>query len=246
MAETATSKPTPRYEGQSERVNHPTQVIALLRRLRDTHTLLTVAIPGSERQFNSMVLDVNAEQGYLLLDELNNPQGHQLLAETGRLRAHGRCQGVQLNFACTVKVARARDGGIVYQAPLPEYIVYLQRRAAFRVPVGLGLGMELHLPVPDAGVVHAQPCDISIMGVGARTDDPGVLEPELVLPDCTLHLPDHELINLTLEIRYVQPDTHPDQYRFGARFVELEPRQKTQLRRVVTHMEREMLRRGTR
>ena len=244
MAETATSDTPARYEGQSERVRQPTQVVALLRKLRDTHTLLTITVPDSERTFNSMVLDVNADKGYFLLDELNDPFGHKLLSRAGHLKASGRCQGIHLSFSSTVKVARARDGGIVYQSPLPGYITYLQRRAAFRVPVGMGMGMELEVLLEDGSRVQATPCDISIMGIGARTDDPASLETDMVVRDCRIRLPDHEPLQLSLEIRYVQPDTHPGQHRFGARFLDLAPDQKSQLRRIVTHLEREMLRRG--
>jgi len=235
------------YETSAERITHPPQIIGLLRRIMDGKNLLSVRVGESSLSHNSLLLDINTDKGYIMLDELNNERAHQQALERRKLRILCQCQGVELSFSCSIRVVHNKKGLTFYQAPLPEVIRYQQRRADFRVKVGLEQAVHLSLPVADQTRVDAELCDVSIGGVGARLENSDVeLRRGLVIPECKITLTDHEPILTDLEIRFLQSDEQTQVTRIGGRFLGLGPEHRSDIRKMVTRLEREMLRRKTR
>ncbi|WJW74620.1 flagellar brake protein [Thiohalobacter sp. IOR34] len=237
---------TPQYESKSEKVTRLPQIIGLLRRLHDSRSLLRATLRGSEQTFNTVLLEVDAERGRISLDELNSTLGQKLVETDRHLRVTGQHQGVQISFECDVSIQRDAEGLIYYRAALPRQIDYLQRRAYFRVPVAMAMGLSVRLPLAEDRVIEGQLRDLSMCGLGALLETTDNLRRGLLVPDCSLLLPRQEPITGALEIRYA---TQQEGNRFthvGARFVNLEKPQEHRLRRLVTQLEREMLRRKTR
>lgn len=234
------------YESMAERISHVPQIIGLLRRIKDARSLLRIRIPGSERSFTSMLLDINTEKGYILLDEINSAGGHELAREVGKVRVFSQHDGVDMNFSCNIRVVQNRKGLTFYQAPLPEYISYMQRRSEFRVHITLDQHLQLILPLNPDATLDGELCDLSFGGVGARLETDMELKQGLVIPDCKIQIPDEEPIQTSLEIRFVREENNGQQTRIGGRFVNLTPELRTHLRKTVTRLQREMLRRKTR
>ncbi len=234
------------YEGRSEQITQRIRVVALLKRLHQERTLLSVRVGEDPRVFNSMILEVEGDAGYFVLDELNPREGHERLLETGRLQAHSQCQGIRLSFTTTAVVETDDRGLASYRCPLPERMVYMQRRAAFRVPVGVGHAVRVQLPVEDGKVVEGQLCDLSLRGVGLRLDTREPLRTGLRIPECRLLLPDGTEICTGIEIRHGHYDEAHGHLRAGACFTGLDPQQHKQLRCFVTQLQREMLRKRLR
>ncbi len=231
------------YEGKSERVTHRPQIIGLLRRLKDSHNLLSVRVEGSERYFTSMLLEVDSQEGYILLDQISDRKGHELAVEHGRLRAFCQCHGVDLNFEARIRAVRDEQGLIVYRAPLPEWVNYLQRRADFRVRVAMNSGLVTRMELEDGQSLEARLHDLSMGGAGlvleTRLDfRTGFLIPRLVI---RREKEKETLLDTPCEVRF-QLDRDNGQKRIGLRFVDPDPEQKRKLRKLVTQLEREMLR----
>jgi flagellar brake protein len=245
MADSPVTDRASDYQGKTEKVTHAPQIIGLLKRIRDQRVLLSVTVPGHGDVFNSLLLEVDPERKLILLDELNPHAGHELVCETHQLRVHCQCQGVELGFACEVEVGQGQSGIAFYRAALPESINYLQRRGSYRVRVGLDLAVHVQLPVDEATLVEGELFDLSMGGLGAHVDAKLHLEHGQVLP-CVLSLPKADPIQVEIEIRFVRADEHKPTQRIGACFRNIQPRQQTLLRRLVTQLEREMLRRKAR
>lgn len=246
MAEPPVSDRAAQYQSKTEKVTHRPQVIGLLRRLRDQRVLLSVRVPGHSGLFNSLLLEVDPDRSLILLDELNPRQGHELVCQTGQLRVHCQCQGVELSFDCDVEVHPARSGISFYRAALPEAIDYLQRRSSFRVRVSVDLAVPVRLPLDKTTTaVEAELYDLSLGGLGATLDSAVELKLGQVLP-CVIQLPKGEALDATIEIRFIRVDAAKSTQRIGASFRNLEPVQKQLVRRFVAQLEREMLRRKAR
>lgn len=233
------------YQGKTEKVTHIPQIIGLLRRIRDQRVLLSVTVPGHGEVFNSLLLQVDTDRKLILLDELNPRAGHELVLQTGELRVHCQCQGVELGFAAQVDVGQGKNGISFYRAALPGSINYLQRRGSYRVRVGLDLAVPLQMPVDQSTLIEGELLDLSMGGLGASLDNNLRLERGQVVP-CTLNLPKSEPLQVQIEIRFIRADEHKPVQRIGASFRNLDSRQQTLLRRLVTQLEREMLRRKAR
>ncbi|RRQ20950.1 flagellar brake protein [Thiohalobacter thiocyanaticus] len=235
------------YRSQSEKITHPPQVIALLRRLHENRILLRVRIPGVERSFNSLLLNLNPQRGYLLLDELNDEHAHRKALETGRLRVFGQHDGVEMNFNLSIRPARNRQGVGFYQAGLPDCIHYMQRRADYRVHVAMDMGLSVLLPLGEETLLDGQLCDVSMGGLGARLETGQEIRKGLIIPDCRIQLPeDPQSLQADLEVRFALPDEQHQVLRMGGRFCKLSSSDRSRLRKFVTQLEREMIRRRSR
>lgn len=245
MADSPATDRASEYQGKTEKVTHAPQIIGLLRRIRDQRVLLSASVPGHPGVFNSLLLEVDPERNLILLDELNPRAGHDLVRETRQLRVHCQCQGVELGFACQVEIGQGQSGISFYRATLPEAISYLQRRGSYRVRVGLDLAVSVQLPIDEATLVEGELFDLSMGGLGANVESKLRLERGQILP-CVLNLPKADPFQAEIEIRFVRAEDNKPGQRIGASFRNLQPRQQTVLRRLVTQLEREMLRRKAR
>ncbi|MBI5461098.1 MAG: flagellar brake protein [Gammaproteobacteria bacterium] len=234
------------YQGKTERITHPPQIAGLLRRVRDQRVLLSVQVPGHEGLFNSMLLDVNPERDFILLDELGPRSGHEFACQARQLRVRCQCQGVELSFTCAIEIGQSQRGISFYRAPLPEAINYLQRRINFRVRVGLNLTVPVHLPLEGASILNGELSDLSLGGLGANISTNIKLSHGQIIDTCSIHLPKGESIQAELEIRFARHDAQRQVQHIGAAFRHLQPQQEQTLRKFVAQLEREMLRRKAR
>ena len=247
MAEPPVANQASQYQGKTEKVTHLPQIIGLLRRLRDQRILLSVRIPGHNGTFNSLLLQVDPDRNFILLDELNPKIGHELVIQAKQVRVQCQCQGVELGFLCAVEVVEGKSGISMYRAALPEFINYMQRRGSYRVRVGMSMSVPVSLPLEISTTdIEGHLFDLSVGGLGANLP----MEPKLrrgqIIETCAIHLPKNETIQVELEIRFIRLDEEHRTQRIGAAFLHLTQQQTNSLRRFVTHLEREMLRRKAR
>ena len=234
------------YQGKAEKITHAPQIANLLRRVKDQKVLLSVHVPGHEGVFNSLLLDVNPERNLILLDELNPRGGHELACQVQQLRVRCQCQGIELGFTCHIEVGQSQRGISFYRASLPGEISYLQRRSSFRVRVGMSLAVPLHLPVEGTEVIDGELTDLSMGGLGANINTHLKFSLGQIISSCSLELPKGESLQAEIEIRFVRQDTQRNMQHIGAAFRNMPPQNQQILRRLVTQLEREMLRRKVR
>lgn len=244
MAEPPVQGSTFHYQGQSEKITHGPQIAGLLKRVRDNRVLLSVRVPGSDAIFNSLLLEVDVERNFILLDELNPRLGHELACQARQIRVHCQCQGVELSFVCPIDVGQGQRGISFYRATLPDAVNYLQRRSNFRVRVGRHASVPVQLPLGET--LEGELIDLSLGGFGASLPDRAELARGQIVESCSIRLPNCDPLTTELEIRFVQRDKQRQILRIGARFRGLDPLRQNLLRRVITQLEREMLRRKAR
>lgn len=120
----------------AEKIRDPARIITILTHIEQDHTLLTVALPGSEHLYNSALLGVSRDTRALLLDELHPHIGHLQLQVVQRAVIRARYRGVEVSFTSSLTEVGTTDGVAHYRMSLPELLHYRQRRADHRVKVG--------------------------------------------------------------------------------------------------------------
>ncbi len=243
MADSPTSGTASQYQGQVEKVTHLPQILGLLRRILENRALLSVRIPGHQETFLSLLLQVDAEQGFIFFDELNPRSGHELLSEAGQLRVQCQIQGISLSFTCPVEIGHGKTGIAFYKAPLPTTINYLQRRRSFRVRVAFDMQVPVHLPWDEDAILDGELFDLSVGGIGFNVGQDAKFELGQIIDSCAIELPKGEIIQTQLEVRFIRVDEQHRTQRIGASFVALTPQQEHAIRHFATQLEREMLRR---
>ncbi|MFW5910904.1 MAG: flagellar brake protein [Thiohalospira sp.] len=239
-------------EDNDNHITRPHQIVGILRRLADGRHIVNVSTPYSGNQIHtSAILDVNAERGYLLLDELNPaPSTYNGLAER-RLGIFAQLGGVDVSFSATVERVGTEDGTPWVLLALPDHLLYQQRREHFRAaassadPVSVRLGLEGR----EGPMIQGELADISIGGLGVRVDSRTELPEDFghgtIIPYAAVDVPDQPRpLECKLEVRSVREDTENRRRQIGLRFMDLDPRSERQVEKIVFAIDREQRRRG--
>jgi c-di-GMP-binding flagellar brake protein YcgR len=204
----------------------PVEIARILESLRKRNTLLTMHL--DEVPFQSMLRDVDAPNGRLLLERCPAEAANAALLSRPRCTFHAELPGWHIEFATGPAREVAMLGLKLIECPLPEVLVSTQRRAEAR--------SESEPPAPTLSVVadaagfmpfDAQIVDISSGGIGFLVYSPEItLEPGTVLRGCRIQIPGKLDVTVDLEVRYSSPADGPDGTRVmrsGCRFVSTPP-----------------------
>lgn len=237
---------------ESDAIRNPAQIAGVLKRLVDARRSINVSTPQSrERVHTSAILDVNADRGMILLDELN-PAPRDVQGLVGqRLGVSAQLGGVDVSFASEVTRIGSKDGTTYYIVDLPGKLLYQQRREHFRAAAAVDnapLAAHLYPEGRDGdSVIEGEVTDLSIGGMGVRLP-PGTALPEtfesgFVIPLCRVELPDQkEPLECEAELRSVREDTY--RIQLGLRFNQLDPRAHRMVEKYVVALDRKQRQRG--
>lgn len=138
-----------------------------LERLQRGREFLHVVAPGDDREHMSMLLHVDPQGGFLVIDELNPPRRPEPTAGD-ELLCLGRAGGVFVGLRCNVAGTESWEGYGALRLHWPHALYQLQRRAHFRVPVRPGEVTALELHRRGARSLPAQCLDLSSSGMRVR------------------------------------------------------------------------------
>jgi len=235
------------YLSQVEKITDQARIVTILKHLQQDRTLLTVALPGGQQAYTSALLRINAEQHYLLLDELNPCTGHAQLLITQHASIHARLKGVDVNFTSALQETGGEAGIAFYRMALPKALNYHQRRAYYRVQVGAGQVVPVLVTRRQGESLKGHLWDISAGGAGLRLNYgealPRPLEQGEIFPACQIRLSTEQEVSSELQICFWQQDDQTKALRIGGRFLALnKPHEKT-VERFVAAVDREIRKR---
>ncbi len=225
----------------AEKIRDPARIISMLSHIEQDHTLLSVTLPGSDRLYNSALLEVSRDTGSLLLDELHPHIGHLQIQIVQRAKIHARYLGVEVSFTSALTEVGTTDGVAHYRMSLPELLHYRQRRADHRVKIGNAHIVPVHLSLGET-VAQGQLWDISAGGVSIRLSAPlpHPLAHGDIIPRCTIELNLAQTISSGLEIRLLRHDESRGLWVIGGRFIGLTPVHRKGIERFVASLDREL------
>jgi c-di-GMP-binding flagellar brake protein YcgR len=173
------------------RIDHPAEVVALLRRLASTHALVQLSSP-SGAAYTSVVWSVDAQARRIGLDA--NPAHPQVrgLVDDGEATAVAYLDAVKLQFDLRALLLAHGDGASTLQAALPERMYRFQRRSAYRVRAHDGACVEVSHPARPNERLTLRVIDISAGGCALALPAPlPPIEPGTLLSGAVFLL-DHD------------------------------------------------------
>lgn len=222
------SRSTPDGHG-TERIRDPRRIAAILQSAADQHAAVSLRIDGEELPSPSMILALDADAGWIELDE---PVDSSPCRRDIELQVRLRVGGIPAAFATTTL---DDDWTVAW----PDSIRFGQRREAYRAPVARTLHARIEI-----GDYVGRIRDLSVDGVCFEL--PERLEPRIgeTVSDCVLSVGDEPSLVADLEIRRVSwPDDHST--LIGARFLQPRPDLARRLRQWVMSLERDARRRAS-
>ena len=219
-----------------------------LERLQHAREFLGVIVPGDELEHMSMLLHVDPDAGFLVIDELNPPRRAAPRPEE-ELLCLGRAGGLFVGLRCRLERAQEWEGYGALRLHWPHALYQLQRRAHYRVPARPGDVSELELSRRGARSLQAECLDLSASGMRVRCVAPGDFD--LAAHEWIERLQfrlEGELIECAAQLRFVRAPRSASgdtaTRLIGLALQQLSMAQQRLLQRYVQRRDRELLRDG--
>lgn len=226
----------------AERITQVDRIISVAQRIRDARCVLLVHFDDDKNIFTSTVLDVDPAKKLMMFDELNPQAGHEKLLQTKYMHVTARLEGISARFRVTLKKAQLDKSPAIYVTPLPDKIIYEQRRASFRVRVPLSMEIPVTLYLGNSGQTYSGTLmDVSSNGVGAYIEKSAPFDQPNQEVSCRIVLPDGTFIAGEMEMRFLKMDEKRDQWQIGGQFVNLTGPQNQAVNRFVMGLQRAII-----
>lgn len=150
----------------------PLEISGNLRQLQDSHDPLIITFHERTQRFQSYLVDVDRDSGTIKLDEMIPRDGERFMLAGEPYKVEGFHEGVRIAWESngTPTLGDAGDERF-YIAPLPDEVVYHQRRNAFRAALKLAQLVDIDLDGEKLKApIRGKLLDISATGCKLRFD----------------------------------------------------------------------------
>ena len=225
----------------SSRIESKDEIDGFLTRLYNKHLLLSVYINQSGITYGSVILEVNRENEFFVLDELHprNRISSNLLDQ--KLIIEAQLEGILLQFPCAINAIAEKDGVEYYRINYPGTIYHHQRREDYRVPISITKPLPAYLATEYDITLHAELRDLSLGGFCAKVTSPMANNLNIgdEIPTCIIKIPGGKQIVSSLEIVRMEETKPMKNIRIGVRFTRLSNTDRMELSKIIACLERE-------
>ncbi|GLT22608.1 flagellar brake protein YcgR [Zoogloea oryzae] len=225
-----------------------TDILYNLRSLVQKRAMISAFIDASADSFLTAILDVNPDNDTLILDAASSDVINDRVDGTEQLICVTQLDKIKIQFAATRPVRINHEGHTAFRIALPEVLLRLQRREYYRLIASNPHSLSCLIPVSSGGEkrmvsMEATVLDISSGGLAILLppNEP-TLEPETILTDCRLMLPETGPIVTSLRVRNIFRITNRDgstMLRAGCEFTDLPASMASTIQRYILKAERE-------
>lgn len=236
--------PTDNIENTEKYLLHSRgEIIQKLRMLAKDKCLISAHFNAGQDSLITAVIDVLKEKELLALDYGSNEKVNEKLLKADRIVFKTQHHGITAQFSAKNIIKAKLKGQPVFAVPLPEDLLWVQRREYYRIRVPLGIPIECH-HTDDNGETRVHTV-IDISSGGVALSDPDYhfdLEDAAgtVLQNCRIVLPEYGEGLVSLEIRNQLPLKFDDPgagQRIGCSFVSIGADFEANIQRYIHHIE---------
>ncbi|MEX3773335.1 flagellar brake protein [Pseudomonas sp. MYb118] len=150
----------------------PLEISGNLRQLQDSHDPLIITFHERTQRFQSYLVDVDRDSGTIKLDEMIPRDGERFMLAGEPYKVEGFHEGVRIAWESNGTPTLSDSGDErCYIAPLPDEVVYHQRRNAFRAALKLAQLVDIDLDGEKLkSPIRGKLLDISATGCKLRFD----------------------------------------------------------------------------
>lgn len=225
----------------------PDKINKLLKDIEDASPLCIITIEGCEEEFSSSILDVQVENGQIILDELLPKSGDELLKIKHELKLSTIFNGIRLAFKLSdIKIGTSR-GISYYKSAIPKKIYYPQRRSSPRIQL-------TSLNIPFTGIsknrkttVGGYIFDISRGGIAIITQSNRArIQRGDTIHHCRINI-DGTSIDFDLNVRFVKTTNQGSgKTQIGGHYENISAKKLLKLEHFIVTLEREEIRKRKR
>lgn len=185
--------------------NH-NQIVQKLRLLIKNHVFITATFNNGTQTMNTVLIDVIRDMDLLALDYGPSQSLNEQLLDANRIIFTASFDGIDIQFTATSITKAKYQGESVFAVPIPDEMLWVQRREYFRVKVPLGEPAICEIRQSDDSYREYKLFDISAGGLSIIDEYFDLdVEPGIVMSHCRLELPGHGNGKVNLEVRNIIP-----------------------------------------
>lgn len=222
-------------------VRAPVEILSLLRTLMQSRDALTVTFTGRAQKFQSFIVNLDAGKSALWIDEMIPREGDRYAKQGEAFRIDAWHEGIHVRWNCPGGNPVVLDDAPAYAIPLPEEMIYHQKRGAFRASARRTADIAVQLSHPERERrftsylmdLSATGCKVRLDGDLSKSLQPGEQY------DSVLHLPDIGRIDVCAELRHVVFNEEANETHAGLMFKQQSATAQRSIDRFVNHLQRE-------
>jgi len=217
-----------------------TEIHAALKQLLDNHIPLLVRFVDRSQRYQTYVVEMNREKGWIALDELIPNDGERLMASGEAFQVEGYYEGVRIAWSNDHPVHPGElEDARCYWAPLPDQVLYHQRRNAYRASL---TGQPIVAELSDKTIKPVEGKVLDMSATGCKLSFQGNLQNGLqtgrVYEQLSAKLP-FGTVTTAAELRHVVFDEKLDVTFCGMRFYRISGLTQRHIERFVYQLQRE-------
>jgi c-di-GMP-binding flagellar brake protein YcgR len=231
------------YQQQFQTIDDPQRVLSLLKPAIENETSLKITANRGDELFQTQLLDIDFSRKVLRLKKIAYTYGHFMVIGAKYLTVYSQHDGAQISFRTYLIRYSERNGGY-YEIRFPEQVKYCQRRLSHRVHLSFALNVKAEFYDETGEKIQGHLRDISADGVRLQLPevDPNNLHTKSLIKDCVINFPDREQIHCNLQIQHKYNHLRKKGCTIGGAFYEMNAEQKKEIQKLITGLERRLLR----
>jgi len=215
--------------------------VAILNRLCNDATLLSVHPDGGADFILTTLVMVDAEQGILVFEAGRNTATNERLERATRITFVTDLDGIRVQFKSSAAIPVIYGPDPAFQIDIPNAIVRRQRREYFRIAPPLNRPILAQVMLSETLSLPARGVDISCGGIVLLVEGKlGEVEVGQVLPEVSITLPGIGTLKTGLEVRNKSVSGRAGRdgtTRIGCRFIGLSQANSARIQRYINHLE---------
>lgn len=181
------------------------ETVLRLQQLALDHTFVDVRFPErTGNSYQSLILKINPDEGYLLIDEFFPSSDNVLVSPGDEVLITSQRKGMPVSFSTVVQsiCIDEGDGMPAYRLEIPDSVDARQRRRHFRVQVEPDAGVKVRIPNDDSTTLLCTVHNLSYSGIRFSTGGniAQQLETQRIFSNVLLTLPDEVTIQCQIEV----------------------------------------------
>lgn len=219
------------------------EILEKLRWLERAKTIMSGQIANSGTTFITTIVKILPDKNILAIDVSAQDTTNRRVSRAEYVVFRSDYEGIANQFTGrSIKDATLEDAP-VFSVAIPEQILWVQRRAFFRVPVPFTMPAHCRFRFDGGDELEFHIIDISLNGLAfwdRLSFLPKGIEEGYILPEVSLELPSIGIVSVALEVRnkvnYSEQSGGKGQ-RFGCKFVEVSKPVEIQLQKFLFELQ---------
>lgn len=219
------------------------EILAILQNVIDRRALVTLYFNQGENQVVTTLININPEFEELVFDSAMHDDINRRIVQSRAITFVAFVDQIKVQFRTQAAELTTFEGRSALRIRLPESVLRLQRREAFRVNAPKEAPLQCEIDLPEGGKTHFMVNDLSVGGMGIFAG-PTTFEFKsgAVFDNCCIDLPDHGLLTTSIEIRhstgFARDEQGKSRYHYGCQFLNLAGPVINLIQRYINQLER--------